>query len=96
MRDTHNDSLSADGLIILTASIGHPGVRERFWQHMEEIPGERVNSSIYEFSIADWDAGLWDEEVQWMNDLLEECSGMILIWKFEKGTYIRFSIGSGD
>jgi hypothetical protein len=31
-----------------------------------------------------------------MNDLVEKSSGMILIWKFDDGRYVRFSIGSRD
>lgn len=65
-----DDTQSADGLVILTARIRDPDVREQFWFHMENLCGERVNSSIYEFSTADWDEGLWDEEIQWMSDLM--------------------------
>lgn len=91
-----DDSLSADGLIIVTATIHHPDVRDQFWQHMEEIPGERVASSVYELNIADWDEGLWDEEVEWMKNILDGARGIITIWKFARGEYIRFSIGSGN
>ena len=86
---------SADGLVVLTAQIPDPNVREQFWFHLENIPGERVTRSIYEFGTADWDEGLWDEEIQWMSDLLEGSKGSIVIWKFEDGQYTRFSIGSG-
>jgi hypothetical protein len=91
-----DDDQSAHGLVILTARIRDPNVREQFWSHMVEIYGERVTPSIYEFGTADWDEGLWDEEIQWMSELMEGIKGRIVIWKFVDGKYSRFSIGTED
>jgi hypothetical protein len=88
-----DDGQSVNGLVILTAKINDPSVREEFWHHMENIPGERVTLSIYEFSTADWDEGLWDDEIQWMSDLLEGVRATGIIWRFEDGKYSRFSMG---
>jgi len=60
---------------------------------MEEIPGERITPSVYEFSIADWDDGLWNDEVEWMTGLLEGGGGMITIWRFSRCRFARFTVG---
>ncbi len=89
------DMQPSDGLIILAVKIGDPEVRGQFWSHVEEIPGERVTATVYQFSISDWNDGLWDEEARWMSELLEGVSGSVVVWKFVGGGYTRFSIGSG-
>jgi hypothetical protein len=78
-----DDAQLADGLVIVAATIRDPRVREQFWFHMENLAGERVTPTVSELSIADWGEGLWDEEVQWTSELLENDGGRVEIWKFD-------------
>lgn len=90
MSELHN----CDGLVIIAARIRDEELRGEFWHHMENLPGERVDRIIYELSAADWDDGLWEEEVGWMSELLDGSGESVVIWKFEGGRYYRFRLGS--
>ena len=83
-----------DGLVIVSAKIRDQRIRDEFWDHMEELPGERVNRTTYELNVGDWDDGLWDEEVEWLNDLLDGSGESVVIWKFYEGQYCRIQLGT--
>jgi hypothetical protein len=85
---------NADGLVLISARIRDERLREEFWHHLEDLPGERVNRATYEFSVVDWDEGLWDEEVEWISDLLAGTGESVVIWRFLGGRYCRFRLGS--
>jgi hypothetical protein len=89
-----SDYRDADGLVLVSARIRDEHLRGEFWHHMENLSGERVNRTIYEFSVADWEPGLWEEEIEWLSDLLEGTGEFIVIWKFHGGRYCRFRLGS--
>jgi len=59
------------------------------------ILADRLTSTIFEFSTADWDEGLWDEEIEWLTDTLEGTRDSIIVWRFVGNTYTRFTIGEG-
>ncbi len=83
---------SSDGLIILLAHLRAPDVREMFWSHFEEIPGERVSPVAYELSIADWDAGLWQEEIEWIEELLSATQERVVVWQFHNSRFDRYTV----
>jgi hypothetical protein len=53
--------------------------------------GERVSSSRFELNTADWDPGLWEEEVRRLENMLLGTDDLILVWKFSGQTYTRFT-----
>jgi hypothetical protein len=85
----------ADGLVIIYARLRRLDVREQFWFHLEELIGERVTPTIFELNIADWDEGLWREEIDWMRSLFEGTSESVVLWQFAGGAYSRLTVG-GD
>jgi len=89
-----SEVLNADGLVIISARIRDPFVREEFRDHLHELLGERVNPTTYELNIADWDDGLWEEEVEWISELLDGTGESVVVWRFRDGEYVRLRLGS--
>ena len=89
-----SELLDADGLVPVSARIRNEELRDELWHHMENLPGERVNRTMYELSVADWDEGLWEEEIEWISELLDGSGESVVIWKFEGSRYCRFRLGS--
>ena len=83
---------SSHGLILIHAQIRRPDIRAEFWQHFEDLPGERVAPTIYELSIADWGDGLWRAELDWIRDLFEGTLESAVIWQFGDGGFSRFTV----
>ena len=88
-----DDSQKSDGLVIVTARLRDAGLRNDFWDHMESLIGERVNECTDEFSISDWDDGLWDTEIEWLTELLEATGESIVIWRFQGDQHLRYVLG---
>lgn len=89
-----SEFLATDGLVLVSARIRSTELRDEFWDHMEGLPGERVDHTIYEMRVSDWDDGLWEEEVEWMSELLEGSGESIVVWKFSGNKYCRMQLGS--
>lgn len=87
---------ASEGLIIVYARLRRPDIRDEFWAHMENIPGERVTQTVYELSIADWDEGGWQEEVEWMQQLLSGTRESVIIWQFSGGKFNRYTVSASD
>ena len=85
----------ADGLVIMALRIRDEDRRQQAIHRLVNNPGERLTSNIFEFSTADWDDGLWDEEVSWFTDLLEGTRDSIIVWRFVGNDFTRFTIGEG-
>jgi hypothetical protein len=83
---------SADGLVLVYARIRRPDMREEFWFHMENLLGERVTPTMYELSIADWDKGAWQEEIEWIQGLLAGTRESVIVWQFSASKYSRYTI----
>jgi hypothetical protein len=86
---------SAEGLILIYARIRRLDTRDEFWSHIENIPGERVSTTVYELNIADWDVGLWQNEIDWMREIFAGTRESVIIWQFAGGRFSRYTVG-GD
>src|SRR5437868_3061676 len=51
--------------------------------------GERVNAALYEVFTADWDEGLWDEEVERMRALIDPDTDTLIFWQVVGGRLAR-------
>jgi hypothetical protein len=86
----------ADGLVIIYARLRNPDIRVQFWSRMEGFLGERLSPTVFEFRIDDWDEGAWQEEVEWVEELLSGTRESVTTWLFRDGKYARYSItGAG-
>jgi hypothetical protein len=83
----------AEGLVILLLRIRDEDRRQQAIHHIVNLPAERVTSTIYEIATSSWDAGLWDEELDWFTDLLECTNDSIVVWRFTNGSFSRFTLG---
>jgi hypothetical protein len=81
----------ADGLVIIVLRIRDVDVREQIINRLCET-GDQITSLVYELNTADWDPGLWDQEVQYLESLLEGTRDSLLVWRFAGQTYSRFTI----
>lgn len=86
---------TTDGLVMIALRIRDEDRREQAIHRLENLPTERPFRGFYELSIADWDEGLWEEEVAWFSDLLEGTRDRIIVWQFTGDTYTRYTIGEG-
>jgi len=81
-----------DGLVIIYARLRRPDLREEFWFHFENLLGERVTPTVYQLNIADWDDGLWQEEIEWIQGLFECTRESIVIWQFRSSGFDRYTV----
>ncbi|MCY2965937.1 MAG: hypothetical protein NT069_20290 [Planctomycetota bacterium] len=89
------DNLEADtaeGLVIMALRIRDPEVRARVVHRLVNLPGHRVTATLFEITTGDWDPGLWEEELLWLRDLLEDSDDSIIVWRFSRGRYTRFTL----
>lgn len=80
-----------DGLVIIVLRIRDVDAREQIEHHLCNI-GEQITPTIYELNTADWDPGLWEEEVELFERWLEGTRDRMIVWKFVAQTYTRFTI----
>jgi hypothetical protein len=93
MDDT--DLEPVDGLVIMALRIRDEECRKRVIHRLINNPGVRVTSTVFEFTTADWDEGSWEEELSWFCDALEGSTDSIIVWRFVRDRYSRFTIGEG-
>lgn len=89
------ESQPVDGLVIMVLRIRDEDRRKQAIHRLVNNPGERITSTVFEFSTADWDEGLWEEEITWFTDLLEGSRDSIIVWRFVGSSFTRFTIGEG-
>jgi hypothetical protein len=82
----------AGGDILVYAKVRDPDARARVRQLLDDLPGERVNASLYEVFTADWDAGLWDHEVERMQEMIDPATDTLIFWQVVDGKLARTSI----
>jgi hypothetical protein len=85
----------AEGLVILLLQIRDGERRQQAIHHIVNLPADRITSRIYEIATGAWDAGLWDEELDWFVDLLEGTNDSIIVWRFTNESFSRFTLGAG-
>jgi hypothetical protein len=86
------DAEPAGGDILVYAKVRDPDARVRLRQLLDDLPGERVNASIYEVFTADWDKGLWDDEVNRMQELIDPATDTLIFWRVVDGKLLRTSL----
>jgi hypothetical protein len=79
----------AAGDILVYAQVRNAEARASLQQLLDDLPGERVNSSLYEVFTADWDPGLWDEEVERMQELIDAETDTLIFWQVIGGKLVR-------
>lgn len=80
------------GDILVYARVCDPNAKVRLRQLLDDLPGERVNTSLYEVCIADWDVGLWDEEVERLREIIDPDTDTLIIWQVVAGKLVRTCI----
>jgi CRISPR/Cas system-associated endoribonuclease Cas2 len=87
-----NEALPAGGNILLYFKVQDHDSRKRLRHLLENLPSERVTSSLYEVSTADWDEGLWDETVEKMEELIDPAVDSLIFWQISEGKLLRTTI----
>jgi hypothetical protein len=77
------------------ARIRDPGARARLRQLLDDLPGERVNAQLYELFTEDRDEGLWDEEVNRMQEFIDPATDTLVFWRVVDGKLLRTSLAGG-
>lgn len=86
------DAEPAGGDILVYAKVRDPEARVRLRHLLDDLPGERVDGSMYEVFTADWDEGLWDEEVSRMQELIDPATDTLVFWRVVDGKLARTSL----
>jgi hypothetical protein len=86
------DAEPAGGDILVYAKVRDPEARVRLRQLLDDLPGERVNASLYEVFTADWEDGLWDDEVHRMQELIDPTTDTLVYWRVVEGKLFRTSL----
>jgi hypothetical protein len=84
-----------DGLVIMALRIRDEDRRQQAFSRLNDLLAERPTPTIFEFNTADWDDGLWQEEIDWFTELLDGTHDSVIVWRFDGETYTRFTIGEG-
>lgn len=82
----------AGGDILVYARVHDPDAKVRLRQLLDDLPGERVNASLYEVFTADWDEGLWEEEVERMREIVDPAVDTLIFWQVAAGKLARTCI----
>jgi hypothetical protein len=80
------------GNILVYAKVRDPDARAQLGHLLEELPGERVSSMLYEVFTEDWDEGLWQEEVEKMQELIDAATDTLIFWQVVNGRLARTCI----
>jgi hypothetical protein len=56
---------------------------------LEDLPGERISASLYEVFTEDWDEGLWDEEVERIQTIIDPDIDTLIYWQAIDGKLLR-------
>ena len=75
------DAVPAGGDILVYAKVRDPEARGLLNSLLENLPGERVSSTLYEVVTADWDEGLWDEQVERMQSYIDAATDTSLYFR---------------
>jgi hypothetical protein len=78
--------------ILVYAKVRNPESRGLLNSLLENLPGERVSNTLYEVFTADWDEGLWDEEVERMQSYIDPATDTLIFWQVVDGKLARMSI----
>jgi hypothetical protein len=76
-----SESEPAGGNIVIYSKVRNPEARARLQQLLDDLPGERVNAAVYEVDAADWDDGLWEEEFDRMQEIIDPDMDVLYFWQ---------------
>jgi hypothetical protein len=82
----------AGGDILVYTKVHDRETRVRLRQLLDDLPGERVDASLCEVFTADWDEGLWEEEVGRMQELIDPATDTLIFWQVADGKLVRTCI----
>jgi len=83
---------AAGGDILVYAKVREREAKLRLRQLLDDLPGERINSTLYEVFAADWDEGLWEEEIERMRELVDPETDTLMFWRVLDGKLFRTCI----
>jgi len=86
------DADPTGGNILVYAKIRDPERRDVLLHQFANLPGERVCANIFEIFTEDWDDGLWGEEVEEMQDLVDPATDTLIFWQVVDGQLQRTCI----
>jgi hypothetical protein len=87
-----SESRLAGGDILVYAKVRDPQAKALLQQLLEDLPGERVNDALYEVFTADWDEGVWDEEVERMQAIVAPDTDTLIFWRVAGDRLVRTCI----
>jgi hypothetical protein len=87
-----HEARAAGGDVIVYAKVRDLEARNRLRHLLENLPGERVSPTIYEVFTADWDEGLWEEEMARMEELIDPATDTLIFWRIVEGKLERTCI----
>ena len=87
-----DESQPAGGDILVYAKVCDRDAKIRLRQLLDDLPGERINDALYEVFTADWDAGLWDEEMVRMRTIIDPDTDTLIFWQVAGGKLVRTCI----
>jgi hypothetical protein len=81
-----------NGNVLVFAKVRDPDSKVQLTQLLENLPGERIAANLHEVFTGDWDAGLWDEEVQRMQSIIDPEVDTLIFWQAIAGNLVRTCI----
>jgi hypothetical protein len=82
----------AAGNILVYARVRNPDNKMLIESLLVDLPGERISATLYEIFTEDWDAGLWDETVARMEQMLDSERDTLIFWQVIDGALVRTCI----
>jgi len=82
----------AGGDILVYTRVRDPDAKVRLRQLLDDLPGVRIDAAMYEVFTADWEAGLWEEEVERMREIIDPAVDTLILWQVSDGELVRTCI----
>lgn len=87
-----DESFPAGGDVVVYARVRDTDARLRLAQLLDDLPGERVNASVYEGDTAGWEPGGWEDEVERMREFIDPATDTLIYWQAVGGKLARTCI----
>jgi hypothetical protein len=83
------ESEPASGNILVYARVRDPVSRVQLIQLLDDTPGERISDNLYEVFTEDWDEGLWDQQIERMQSMIDPNIDTLIYWQAVDGKLLR-------
>lgn len=83
------EQVPASGNILVHSRVCDPESRAQLRYLLDNLYGERVNANLYEVFTADWDEGLWGEEVERIQTIINPQTDTLIFWQAFDSQLIR-------